>query len=37
MEERAPLMGGTVCISSAPEAGTEILAELPLPAPAEQS
>ncbi len=37
MEERATLLGGTVRISSAPEAGTEVVAELPLPAPASQS
>ncbi len=37
MEERAALLGGVVRITSTPEAGTEVVAELPLPAPANQS
>jgi len=37
MEERAALLGGVVRITSTPDAGTEVVAELPLPAPAHQS
>ena len=37
MEERATLLGGVVRITSTPEAGTDVLAELPLPMPASQS
>ncbi len=37
MEERATLLGGVVRITSTPEAGTDVLAELPLPVPASQS
>jgi signal transduction histidine kinase len=37
MEERATLLGGVVRITSIPEAGTDIVAELPLPAPARRS
>jgi signal transduction histidine kinase len=37
MEERATLLGGVVRITSTPQAGTEVVAELPLPAPANQS
>jgi signal transduction histidine kinase len=37
MEERATLLGGVVRITSTPEAGTDVVAELPLPAPASQS
>jgi len=33
MRERATLIGGTLSIASAPDAGTEIIAEFPLPAP----
>jgi len=32
MEERATLLGGEVRVTSAPDAGTEVVAELPLPA-----
>jgi signal transduction histidine kinase len=32
MEERATLLGGRLRITSAPEAGTDVVAELPLPA-----
>jgi signal transduction histidine kinase len=34
MEERATLLGGTVRVTSTPETGTEVVAELPLPAQA---
>ena len=37
MKERATLLGGVVRITSTPEAGTEVVAELPLPALASQS
>ena len=37
MEERATLLGGVVRITSTPDAGTDVVAELPLPAPASQS
>jgi len=37
IQERATLLGGTVHISSLPEAGTEIVAELPVPAAARPS
>lgn len=33
MQERAALLGGTVRIASAPDTGTEVLVEFPLPAP----
>ncbi len=37
MEERARLLGGSVTVTSTPEAGTEVVAELPLPEPAGAS
>jgi len=37
MEERAALLGGTVTVTSTAGAGTEVVAELPLPEPAKES
>ncbi len=37
MEERAALLGGTVTVTSTAGAGTEVVAELPLPEPANKS